>query len=416
MAAGDNNSGNRGPANRGGTNQGQRRVIGTEHIARAHSQKLKQLEIRKNDIVTDLARESAAQLGVELVIGPLPRPSVIKSDGATQTQRTLFRRSPKWSAPEPTKNDCPPINRLAVVGVGGVGGNIAHLAANSELARHIALIDITPGIAAATALDLQHASGITNSRSQLVGGHSMQLIEGADVVVITAGRPRTTGMTRNDLIQVNQRVMSMCSESLVNLAPNAIVIIVTNPLDEMTLAVLQSTGFPRERVLGMAGTLDSSRFRFALAAKAGCDTRDVQALTLGSHGDEMVPLHSLARIKGRPLSDSLSEEAIASCVHDAVHGGGAVVALRKTGSATIAPAHAVIEVLQHIRGERTGWVPVSVYLDGEYGYSNVVMGIPAHLGPQGLVVIEELPLSDSEKQALHAAFETSQRNQADMIA
>ena len=398
------------------TNSSQRQVIGAEQVAQAHAKKLKELEIGKNDIVTDLARESAQRLGVALVIGPIARPEVVRADGATQQQRQLLRRSPKWSAPAPVTRRCPPIDKLAVIGVGGVGGNIAHLAANTELARHIALIDITPGIAAATALDLQHASGITNSRSQLSGGEDMKLIEDANVVVITAGRPRTTGMTRNDLIQVNQRVMSMCSESLINLAPDAIVIIVTNPLDEMTLAVLKGTGFPRERVLGMAGTLDSSRFRFALAAKARCDTRDVQALTLGSHGDEMVPLHSLARIKGRPLTDSLSDEDIAACVQDAVHGGGAVVSLRKTGSATIAPAHAVIEVLQHIRGERSGWVPVSVLLDGEYGYSDVVMGVPAHLGPQGLVAIEELPLSSSEKQALHAAFETSQRNQSELIA
>lgn len=395
-----------------GTTGNQRRVIGAEQIARAHAQKRKQFEIHKTDIVTDLARESAQRLGIELVDGPIAKPAVVKADSATQQQRQLFRRSPRWSAPSVTRNDSAPINRLAVVGVGGVGGNIAHLAANSDLARHIALIDITPGIAAATALDLQHASGITNSRCQLSGGESMNGVEGADVVVITAGRPRTTGMTRNDLIQVNQRVMANCSEALVNLAPNAIVIVVTNPLDEMTLAVLQATGFAREKVFGMAGTLDSSRFRFALAAKAGCDTRDVQALTLGSHGDEMVPLHSLAKIKGRPLSHSLTEEDIAACVHDAVHGGGAVVALRKTGSATIAPAHAVIEVLQHIKGERSGWVPVSVMLQGEYGFSDVVMGVPAHLGPQGLIAIEELPLSDSEQEALRAAFETSQRNQA----
>jgi malate dehydrogenase len=391
---------------------GQRRVIGAEQIARAHAQKRKQFEINKTDIVTDLARESAQRLGIELITGPIAKPAVVKSDSATQQQRQLFRRSPRWSAPPVSRKDSAPINRLAVVGVGGVGGNIAHLAANTDLAHHISLIDITPGIAAATALDLQHASGITNSRCQLSGGESMNGVEGADVVVITAGRPRTTGMTRNDLIQVNQRVMANCSEALVNLAPNAIVIVVTNPLDEMTLAVLQATGFGREKVFGMAGTLDSSRFRFALAAKAGCDTRDVQALTLGSHGDEMVPLHSLAKIKGRPLSHSLTEEDIAACVHDAVHGGGAVVALRKTGSATIAPAHAVIEVLQHIKGERSGWVPVSVMLQGEYGFSDVVMGVPAHLGPQGLVAIEELPLSDSEQQALQAAFETSRRNQA----
>ena len=154
----------------------------------------------------------------------------------------------------------------------------------------------------------------------------------------------------------------------------------TNPLDEMTVEMLRATGLPREQVLGMAGTLDSSRFRNALALAAGVSSADVEAITLGSHGDEMAPIVSRARIKGRPLDVFLDAERIEACVRDAVTGGGQVVALRKTGSATIAPAHASIELIDHIRGARTGPVPVSVMLNGEFGISGVVLGVPAHLG------------------------------------
>jgi malate dehydrogenase len=171
----------------------------------------------------------------------------------------------------------------------------------------------------------------------------------------------------------------------------------------MTVEMLRATEFPRERVIGMAGTLDSSRFRNALAMAAGVYPADVDAITLGSHGDEMAPIVSRARIKGRPLSDYLSEDAIDACVRDAVTGGGQVVALRKTGSATLAPAHASIEVVDHIRGAKAGPLPVSVMLKGEYGISGVVLGVPCNLGASGVLSVEELPLSDSEMIKLRQA-------------
>ena len=382
-----------------------RRVIGAEHISSAQSRGLKTITLQPGDIITDLARESALRLGIALQQGPVEKPAIARSDNATRTQRSLYQRSPKWVAPSPTAAaNARRFRKLAIIGAGGVGANIAHLAANQELAQGISLMDIAPGVAAATALDLHHASGITGSRCSIDGGEDLALVADAEVVVVTAGKPRTTGMSRNDLVTINQRIIQSCAEAIRNLAPNAIVIVVTNPLDDMTQAMLQATDFPRTQVLGMAGTLDSSRFRVALAAAAGCNARDVQALTLGNHGDDMVPLTSMAKIKGRSVETVLAKDVIEDCVNQAIHGGGAVVALRKTGSATIAPAHAVIEVLEHLRGARKGWIPVSVRLDGEFGLSDVVLGVPAHLGQTGLLRVEELSLSAEEHSALQKAF------------
>ncbi|HID67651.1 MAG TPA: malate dehydrogenase, partial [Roseibacterium sp.] len=208
---------------------------------------------------------------------------------------------------------------------------------------------------------------------------------------------------RSDLIETNKRVIHVIAEAIRSQAPEAIVIVVTNPLDEMTVEMLRATGFARERVLGMAGTLDSARFRNALAQAAGVSPGDVTAFTLGSHGDEMAPIPSHARIKGRPLDIFLSPDQIDACVADAITGGGQVVALRKTGSATIAPAHSSLELLEHIRGARTGPVPVSVMLEGEFGISGVVLGVPAHLGPGGLVEVAQIRLTADEQTALHTA-------------
>ncbi|MCO4823522.1 MAG: malate dehydrogenase [Amylibacter sp.] len=382
------------------------RVIGTEHIEQARQRSRIVFEILPDDIVTDLARETAARLGIRLVDGPLEKPSLARTDGNTAMRCGLYRRGAKWAAPKPvTQRNVRRFAKVALVGAGGVGGNIAHLAAMADMADEITLIDIAPGMAAATALDLNHTSGITGVRARCVGGEDLAMVAGADVVVVTAGRARGPGMTRADLIDVNTRVIHAAAEAIKSNAPNAIVIVVTNPLDEMTVEMLRATGFPRERVLGMAGTLDSSRFRNALAMAAGVTPADVSAITLGSHGDEMAPITSLARIKGRALERFLSADQIADCVKDAITGGGQVVALKKSGSATIAPAHSSIELMDHIRGAKVGPVPASVMLEGEYGVSGVVLGVPAHLGQTGLVGVEELRLTPDETDALHGAAE-----------
>ena len=382
-----------------------RRVVGSDAIEEARRRGSIAFEVLPGDIVTALARETAERVGIALVDGPVERPRPPRTDGAASMRRVLYRRSPKWVAPPRAPRKARRLGKLALVGAGGVGGNVAHLAAMADIAKEIALIDIVPGLAAATALDLNHASGITGASARCVGGESLELVAGAEVVVVTAGSARRPGMSRADLIDVNARVVRRTAEAVRAAAPNAVVIVVTNPLDEMTVETLRATGFPRERVLGMAGTLDSSRFRDALAVSAGVSPADVEAFALGSHGDEMAPIPSRARIKGRGLGAFLSPEQIDACVQDAVGGGGQVVALKKSGSATIAPAHASIELIDHIRGARTGPVPVSVMLQGEYGIDGVVLGVPAHLGAGGLVEVVELRLTAREQAALKDAAE-----------
>lgn len=381
-----------------------RRVIGAEHVREAQQRGRRRIEVMPGDLVTASARESADTLGIKLLDGPLERPAVPTTDGVTAMRRALHRRGPKWMAPKPSvATDARRIGKLALIGGGGVGQTVAVLAANADLAEEIVLIDVVPGLAEAVALDLNHGAGITRAVTRVRGTTDLAEVAGAEVVVVSAGRPRTPGMTRADLIDINRRVVRSAAEAIRTGAPNAVVIVVTNPLDEMTVEVLRATGFPRARVLGMAGTLNSSRLRTALARAAGVTPADVEAITLGSHGEEMVPIVSRARIKGRAASELLTAAMLAACASEAVGGGGAVVALKKTGSATIAPALSTIEVIDHLRGARTGPVPVSILLEGEYGISGVVLGVPCHLGAGGLLAVEELPLADAELAALRKA-------------
>ena len=381
-------------------------VVGEADVVSAWRSGARTVAIAPGAVITVLAREAAARLGVALHVGPLEEPATAATDGATAARRLLYRRHPGWVAPQPLRGLTPTrLNRLAIVGAGGVGANTAHLAASSGTADEITLIDLVPGLAESVALDLMHASGITNSTTRTRGGTGIELVAGADVVAITAGRPRSPGMSRKDLVEVNGRVVRAVSEQIAAHAPDAVVLVVTNPLDEMTEAALIATGFPRQRVLGMAGTLDSSRFRYNLAMAAGVSPGDVSAFTLGSHGAEMVPITSLATIAGKPIRTVLDEAAIARAVRETIEGGAAVVSLRRTGSATIAPAHAILEVLDGIRGAQAGPIPVSVRLEGEYGIEGVVVGVPAVLGRSGVIEVVEFDLAPDELAALRAAAE-----------
>ena len=384
-----------------------RRVIGAEHVERAGRRGRRFIEVLPGSIVTDQARDAAARWKVSLRSGPLDRPAVPRPDGAAALWRGLYRRSPKWMPSRPAEGRSPVrLGRIAVVGAGGVGAGVAHLAAFGGVAEEIALVDIVPGLAASIALDLNHAGGITRSPARAEGGTDLALLAGSDVVVVTAGRARSPGMRRADLEEANRRTVGSVAEAVRTTAPEAVVIVVSNPLDEMTAETLRVTGFPRERVLGMAGTLDSARFREAMAHEAGVPVAEVEATVLGRHGEEMVPVVSAARIRGRPPEQFLTRERIAACVERTIAAGGQVVRLRKTGSASLAPAHATVEILEHMRGARAGPVPVSVRLEGEYGVEGVVLGVPCLLGPRGLIEIVEQTLAGDELARLARAAET----------
>ena len=381
-----------------------RTVISDEQVRDAHRRGRLRLEIGSNDIVTAQAQETAQRLKIDLVDRPLERAPVCKTDATTASRRALYRRNPAWMPPDRVAEQPGRIIfKLAIVGTGGVGSHLAHLVSIRKLAREVSLIDILPGAAESLALDLQHARGITRSLTEFSGSTSMQQASDADVVVVTAGRPRTPGMSRSDLSEVNGRVIRNIGETLAQIASDSVIIVVSNPVDEMTALMLEATQFPRERVIGMAGTLDGARFRYAIAKSAGVPVADVEAMSLGSHGDEMVPVSSRATIRERPLHEFMSEETIDSCRIETVEGGAAVVELKKTGSATFAPVHATLELLEYMCAVRSGAVAASICLKGEYGITDVVLSVPCKLGIQGVTDVVEVQLSDSESNELMRA-------------
>jgi malate dehydrogenase len=379
-------------------------VVGEEHVRDAFRRGNRKLVVANDDIVTPQALDALEQLGLQIVRGPLEAPAPIRADPGRAIRRGLYRRGARWVASERPRGLTPTrFARLGFIGAGGVGATTAHLAALTGMADEICLMDIVPGLAASIALDIEHASGITGSPTRARGETTVDHVGGCDVVVITAGRPRTPGMDRRALQTVNGPVIRSAAEAIAQYAPGAVAVVVTNPLDEMTHELWRASGLAPERVIGMAATLDSSRFRNAIATAAGVSPRDVHALTLGSHGAEMVPITSTATIRGRPLIDVLSRDQIQACVRQTIDGGGAVVSLRRTGSATIAPAHATVELLEAIRGAQAGALPVAAHLHGEYGLEGLFLGVPAMLGRSGVLEVVELSLSGEEATALARA-------------
>lgn len=382
-------------------------LVSEHDIRRAAGAGTRELFVGPTSVVTPQALEVADRLGVQIRHSAEPVAAHPTIDPARAVQRLLVRRSPRWVAPAQRSGATPTrFTRIAFVGAGMVGATTAHLAAVSRVADQLSLIDIVPGLAEATALDIEHASGITGSATRARGGTSLRLCADADVVVVTAGRPRSPGMTRAGLLEINGRVVRDVAEAISTHAPHAIVIVVTNPLDEMTHELWRASGLPDRQVIGMAGTLDSSRFRGELAHAADVTPADVWAITLGSHGEQMVPVVSSATIKGRPLRSVLTSRQIADCVAATIGGGAAVVRLRRTGSAFVAPAHAVMELIDAARGAIAEPVPVSTMLHGEYGLRDLFLGVRATLNTEGVVGIVEDRLAADELAALRAAAAT----------
>lgn len=294
--------------------------------------------------------------------------------------------------------------KITVVGAGNVGTTTAQLIAEKDLAN-VVLIDIVEGIPQGKALDIMEACPLWRSSSKVTGTNSYEDTAGSDIVVITAGLARKPGMSRDDLLQANAKIIKGVAENISVTSPDAVVIVVTNPMDAMAQVTLKVTGFPHRRVLGMGGVLDTARMRSFIAMEADTHPKDIEALVLGGHGDLMVPMPRLTTVNGQCITDVLPEDRINKIIDRTKNGGAEIVGLLKTGSAYYAPAASTVEMIESMWGIKVNPLPCSVYLNGEYGISGVYAGVPVKLGPNGLEKIMELELSPEEKQALGASAE-----------
>jgi malate dehydrogenase len=292
------------------------------------------------------------------------------------------------------------MNRKVTVvgGAGNVGATVARAIANLELAD-VVLVDIADQKAAGVALDILQACPIEGSDSRLVGGGDYALAEGSDVVVITSGVPRKPGMSRDDLLQVNYKIMQQVTEQVVRYAPGSIIVVVANPLDAMAQAVLKLSGFPRERVIGMAGILDSARMRAFIATELNVSVENIHAFVLGGHGDTMVPLPRYSTVAGVPITELLPKERIDAICARTANGGAEITKLVGT-SAWYAPGLAAAEMVEAILKDKKKIVPCSVFLQGEYGVSGQFLGVPIKLGAKGLEEIVQIALTPEEDAAL----------------
>lgn len=292
-------------------------------------------------------------------------------------------------------------NKITIVGAGMVGASCAAWLAERELGD-IVLVDIpqTEDMPKGKALDLLQAGPIVGYDTRVTGAISYDATANSDVVVVTAGVPRKPGMTREDLVGINTRVVRAVASQIAATSPNAIIIIVTNPLDTMTHVAFQASGFPKNRVVGQAGILDSARMRTFVAQELSVSIENVQAFVLGGHGDEMVPLVRFCNVAGIPISELMPAERVAAIVDRTRKGGGEIVNLLKTGSAYYAPGAAAAEMAEAILKDKRLIRPCSAYLDGEYGQKDIYFGVPVVLGRNGVEKIIEVALTDDEKAML----------------
>ncbi|MDQ3736363.1 MAG: malate dehydrogenase [Actinomycetota bacterium] len=289
--------------------------------------------------------------------------------------------------------------KVTVIGAGNIGGTTAlHLAMRNI--ADVVLVDIVEGLPQGKALDILESGPILRFDSNVIGTNDYEDTAGSDVVVITSGKPRQPGMSRTDLLNDNQEIVGSVTEQVVENSPNAIIIVVANPLDAMCHVALETSGFPRERVIGMAGILDTARYRTFIAEKVGASVRDVFALVLGGHGDTMVPLPSMATVSGVPITQMLSQDEVDAIVQRTRQGGGEIVELLGSGSAFYAPAAAIVEMVDAILMDQKRILPCAAYLQGEYGLNDLFVGVPVKLGAGGIEDVIELDLSDDEREQL----------------
>src|SRR6201991_3630219 len=291
--------------------------------------------------------------------------------------------------------------KIALIGAGQIGGTLAHLIGLKELGD-VAIFDIAEGIPQGKALDLAQSSAVDGFDCKLVGTNSYEGIEGADVVIVTAGVPRKPGMSRDDLLSINLKVMGQVGSGIKKYAPNAFVICITNPLDAMVWALQKACGLPKNMVVGMAGVLDSSRFRYFLADEFNVSVEDVTAFVLGGHGDSMVPLTRYSTVAGIPLPDLVKMKWTTQARLDAIvqrtrDGGAEIVNLLKTGSAFYAPAASAVAMAESYLKDKKRVLPCAAYLSGEYGVRDIYVGVPVIIGAGGVERVVEISLSGPER-------------------
>jgi malate dehydrogenase len=306
------------------------------------------------------------------------------------------------------------MSKITVVGAGRLGSATAQRLVESGSVDEVVLADVVEGLPQGVALDMNQSRSVVGFRTKVVGTNDYDDTAGSDIVVITAGLPRKPGMSRMDLLEVNAKIVKTVTQEVAARSPEAVLIVVTNPLDQMTTLAAEVSGFPRTRVIGQAGVLDSARFAHFVAEKTGTDVLDVHAVTLGSHGDTMVPVPSLCRVGSIPLAEVLDGDTIEELVERTRNAGAEIVGLLKIGSAHYAPSAAIAAMARAVVEDTMTEMPVCAWLTGEYGISGVYVGVMARLGAGGIRQILELGLTPEELRALQAAAEAVRIKVADL--
>jgi malate dehydrogenase len=295
--------------------------------------------------------------------------------------------------------------KITVVGAGNVGATTAQRVAEKELARQVIMVDVAEGIPQGKGLDQWQSAPIEGFDSRVIGTNGYAETDGSELVIITAGIARKPGMSRDDLLNTNAGIVKQVSENIAKTSPNAVVIVVSNPLDVMCYVAKAVTGFPRERVIGMAGVLDSARYRAFLAEALDVSVHDIQAMVLGGHGDTMVPLISYTTVSGIPVTQLIAQDKLDAIVDRTRNGGAEIVKHLKTGSAYYAPSSGAVQMAEAIVKDQKRILPCAAWLDGEYGMRGLFLGVPCKLGAGGLEKIIEVTLTDAERTALAKSAE-----------
>lgn len=295
------------------------------------------------------------------------------------------------------------MDKITVVGAGNVGATAAQRVAEKELARQVVLIDVVEGVPQGKGLDQWQSAPIEGFDSRVTGTNGYEESAGSGIYIVTAGIARKPGMSRDDLLNTNAGIVRQVSENIARVSPNAIIIMVSNPLDVMCYVAMKASGFPRERVIGMAGVLDTARYRAFLASELNVSVEDIQAMVLGGHGDTMVPLISYTTVSGIPVTQLIDRAKLDAIVQRTRTGGAEIVSFLKTGSAYYAPSAGAVQMAEAIVKDKKRILPCAAWLQGEYGFSDLFLGVPVVLGRGGMEKVLEVELTDDEKAALKAS-------------